>query len=166
MISVSPPASSALPGQSKERLSAAGRGLRNRPRDLSTSSNETATTGRLAANTARHPSRSVSSPPTAFRAAAQRDVFLANRATQHLASRVERVVVRHDQAGDDGLAQAPGGLDDALVGAVERVLREHDARAVGLDHALHDHADPRPIVKCRGCADRRGPIRCARTPAL
>ena len=63
MVSVRPKASSALPGQSKDGRSAAARDRLYTPRDVRTSASETAMTGRLAANTARHPNRSVSSPP-------------------------------------------------------------------------------------------------------
>ena len=102
-------------------------------------------------------------PPSGARA--QRDVLLAGRAPQHTALFVERVVVRHDEAGDDRFAEPPGRFDDALVGAVERILREHHARAVRLDHALHDDCRRAARRPCRACAGRRGPIPCARTRA-
>ena len=51
----------------------------------------------------------------AFGRAAQCNVLLAGRAPQDAALLVERVIVRDDEAGHDGFAQAPGGLDDALV---------------------------------------------------
>jgi hypothetical protein len=66
----------ALPVQSKSgRLADVGA---YRARAVSTSSSETATTGRLAANTARHPKRSVTSPPTSGPMAAARPMHAPN----------------------------------------------------------------------------------------
>ena len=83
--------------------------------------------------------------------------FRTGDAPQHAASIVERVIVRHDEPGHDGFAEAPGRFDDAFVGAVQRVPGEHHARAVGLDHPLHDHADAWCFVEAE-----RPPVRACR----
>ena len=63
----------------------------------------------------------------AVRQRADGDALAPGLALQHLAGAVEAEVVRHDEAGDHGLAEAPARFDQALVGAGDRVLGEHDA---------------------------------------
>ena len=62
-----------------------------------------------------------------------RDVLPSPVALEHLTGTVESEVVGDDQALHHRLAQPPGSLDQALVGPVHRVLREHDAGALGIE---------------------------------
>jgi len=74
---------------------------------------------------------------------ANRDALASGLALQHLARAVEAEVVRDDEAGDHRFAEAPARLDQALVGAGDRVFGEHDASDAGVEERLHDDTDAR-----------------------
>jgi hypothetical protein len=55
---------------------------------------------------------------------------------------VQHIVIRSNQAGDNGLAQSTGCIDqDRLSVAADWIGGEHDARDLGVDHALDDDRD-------------------------
>src|SRR5262249_7950446 len=57
---------------------------------------------------------------------ADRNALAARLALQHLARAVDAEMVGNNEAGDDGLTEAPAGFDHALVGASNRILGKHD----------------------------------------
>ena len=81
-------------------------------------------------------------------------------------SRSTRIGVGDHEAGDDRLAESPARLDHALVGAGDRVLREHHPGDVGIEQRLHDDADARAREQADALAvgDRR--VRVRRPPDL
>ena len=56
---------------------------------------------------------------------------------------VDAEAVGDHEAGDDRLAEPPARLDHPLVGAGDRVPREHHAGGVGIEQRLDDDADAR-----------------------
>src|SRR5262249_43928122 len=60
---------------------------------------------------------------------------------QHLAGAIDAEVVRDDKTGDYRFAQAPTGLDQAFIGARDRVLGEHDSGGGGVQKRLDDNAN-------------------------
>ena len=62
----------------------------------------------------------------AIRERANGDALAPGLALQHLTGAVETEMVGDDEAGDDGLTEAPARFDQALIGAGDRVLGEHD----------------------------------------
>ena len=75
---------------------------------------------------------------------ANRDALTPDPALQHLAGAVEAEMVGDHEAGDHGLAQAPTRFDQALIGAGDRVLGEHDPGDIWPKECLNDDADTRP----------------------
>ena len=95
---------------------------------------------------------------------ADRDALAPGLALQHLAGAVEAEVVRDDEAGDDGFTEAPARFDQALIGAGDRVLGEHDPGDGGVEQRLDDDADARPGEQADTLAVGDGRVRVRRPP--
>jgi hypothetical protein len=75
-------------------------------------------------------------------------------------------MIGHHEAGDDRLAQAPTRFDQALVGAGDRMLGEHDAGGARVEQGLHHDADARPREQADLLAIGDGRIGIGRPPDL
>ena len=81
--------------------------------------------------------------------------------------RIEPVLIRGDQTGDDRFAQPRGGVDDQRVPvAAHRIGGQHHPGHLGVDHPLHHNRDPdlnppRRADNTRGqlCPIRDRPVR-------
>jgi len=91
---------------------------------------------------------------------------LAKQAEQEAANAAEweRRAMLAIKAGDDGLAKTPTRFDQALVGAGDRVLGEHDTGDAGVEKRLHDNTHARACEQpdALTVGDRR--IRVGRPP--
>ena len=56
------------------------------------------------------------------------------------------VLVGGDGAGDDALPEPPGGVDECLLAACDRVTGEQDASGVGVDESLDDDGEGDAVV--------------------
>ena len=162
------------PGRASPRGTAAGRAARRRtptrcrapvrrpPRTASASALQLRELVVVEAQRARRSSGATSSSKVPPSAAARIAIFLRPGVRSSTApARSMRKRVGDHAAGDDDLAEPPARLDQPLVGAVDRVLREHHPGDVGIEQRLDDDADARPGEQADPLAvgDRRVGVR-------
>src|SRR5216684_490049 len=92
---------------------------------------------------------------------ANRDALAPGLAPQHLTGAIDAKLIGDDEAGDHGLTEAPARFDQALIGAGDRVLGEHDTGDGGVEQRLDDDADAGPGEQADTLAvgDRRVGVR-------
>ena len=77
---------------------------------------------------------------------------------------IEAKLIGDDEAGDHGLTEAPACFDQTLVGAGDRMFREHYSGDIGVEQRLDDNANARPREQADTLAIGDGRVRVCGPP--